>query len=138
MTDIVRSEATLLEGEQVRVTARSKEFLLDEPTDEGGTDLGMKPTEALLGALGGCKCIVAKRLAAKMGIELVSVKVLCEAERDRETGGFAKITSHFYITTDEPEDKVRQFIEKVDQNCPVHITLAGQPQMEHDLHYNEP
>ena len=46
--------AELQQGVAVKVQARQFELMLDEPKSLGGTDTGMNPVEALLGALGAC------------------------------------------------------------------------------------
>lgn len=57
------TEINMKKGMQVTCSARGKSFILDEPKELGGTDLGMNPVEALLSALGACKCIVVKSFA---------------------------------------------------------------------------
>lgn len=75
---LFNAKATLKEGLQVECTARDFSIILDEPVSLGGTDTGMNPVEALLSALGGCKCIVARAFAKKHKINLKNVEIELE------------------------------------------------------------
>ena len=67
--------AESLEGMATRCTSRGMSFVLDEPPSLGGKDEGMNPLEAVLSALGACKCVVARAFAKPNGIRLRHVRV---------------------------------------------------------------
>ena len=74
--------AELQQGVAVKVQARQFELMLDEPKSLGGTDTGMNPVEALLGALGACQAIVARVYAAKFNVVLDGFNVKLEGDLD--------------------------------------------------------
>ena len=53
MVDILKASVSKLsDGMQVETSTRGFKILLDEPEELGGTNKGMNPVEAVLGALG--------------------------------------------------------------------------------------
>jgi len=127
------------QGVQVSVKSRGFEFILDEPKALGGQDTGMNPVEALLGALGACKVIVAKSFASFHNINLKSIKVEVEGELDTDgfSGknpnakvGFSKIVSNFYIDADNTEAEIADFVRFINRTCPVADTIENAPEME--------
>lgn len=59
----------------VENSARSHTWLVDEPTEIGGLDLGAKPPEQLLSALVSCKIITVKMYADRKGWDVKNVFV---------------------------------------------------------------
>ncbi len=84
--EVFKSTTKLTEGMRVECTAREHQILLDEPKELGGTDIGMNPVEAVLSALGACKCIVARCFAKAHGVDIKDFKV--ELEGDLDPDGF--------------------------------------------------
>ena len=84
--EVFKSTTKLTEGMRVECTARDHKILLDEPTGLGGTDTGMNPVEAVLCALGACKCIVARCFAKAHKIDLQDFRI--ELEGDLDPDGF--------------------------------------------------
>lgn len=133
----------IVEGLQVSCRSRGFEFKLDEPEGLGGTDTGMNPVEALLNALGACKCIVVQSFAPKFRIQLKSVRVVVEGMldpagfmgRDPEAKvGFSEITSHFYIEADNTPEEIARFVDFVEAHCPVQDTLTNPATCSHVIH----
>ena len=132
---VFKAEVTALsEGMQMNCEARGMSFLLDEPAELGGSNLGMNPVEALLSALGGCKGIVVKSFARKHRIKLKSVKVVCEGVLDPDGFmglnpeakiGFTEITTHFYFDADNTDEELADFVKFVEHTCPVLDTLVN-------------
>ncbi len=124
----------LPEGLQMECTAREFSFILDEPKELGGTNIGMNPVEALLSALGGCKAIVVKSFARKYRIKLKDIKVVCEGVLDPDGFmganpdakiGFSEITTHFYFDADNTDEELEEFVHFVERTCPVLDTLVN-------------
>lgn len=124
------------------ITSRTHTFTLDEPKELGGTDIGMNPVEALLGALGACKCIVARAFASKHKIKLNDIVVECSGVLDPDGFlgknpeakiGFSSIHTVFRIDADNTREELEQFIEFVDATCPVQDTLTKPATMSHEL-----
>lgn len=139
---ILKSTAILKEGLQVEVVAGVHKFILDEPKDDGGTDTGMNPCEAMLGALAACKCIVARAFAKAHKIKLIDIRIEIEGDinLDGFMGidknakiGFSKIVNKFYIKSDSSKEDIAKFVEFVNFNCPVCDTIVNTPEMETEI-----
>ena len=65
------------------VRVRDVSFVIDEPAERGGGNMGPSPTETLMGALVGCTNVIANKVAKKMGIEVANLAVSVVADFDR-------------------------------------------------------
>jgi uncharacterized OsmC-like protein len=140
---IFKATATSLEGLSVKCETRGFSFQLDEPESLGGTDTGMNPVEAVLSALGACKCIVARAFAQAKHINLQDVHIDLEGVLDPDgfVGknkdakiGFSKITTKFYFKADNTPEQLKKFAEFIEAHCPVHDTIANAPNFETEVH----
>jgi len=100
---------------------------VDEPA-AFGDDEGMRPTEMLLGALGGCTGINAVLLLKKFKQPFKSLDVEVEGDQEKEwPHAFTEIRIDFKIGWDGKHDK--QLVESaldmaVNKYCPVDATLS--------------
>ncbi|MFS0838358.1 OsmC family protein [Paenibacillus sp. UNC499MF] len=132
-TTTFKASAHLQEGVVVKVSSRSFEFTIDEPKSLGGTDTGMNPVEALLGSLGACQSIVARVYAKKFDINLDDFRVEVEGDLDLDgffkksdvRPGYSDIRYTFYIKTDAPRERVEEFIQFLEETCPVGDSIAN-------------
>ncbi|SDF55502.1 Uncharacterized OsmC-related protein [Fontibacillus panacisegetis] len=128
-----KATAQLQEGVKVLTKARQFELVIDEPKTLGGTDTGMNPVEALLASLGACQSIVARVYAPKFDVVLEDFRVDVEGEIDLDgffnrsevRPGYSDIRYTFYIKTNSPEEKVKEFVQFLESKCPVGDTLAN-------------
>ncbi|NMA94411.1 MAG: OsmC family protein [Clostridiales bacterium] len=132
--EVFKSVATLLEGVTVECVSRDHKFILDEPPELGGADKGMNPCEALLSALGACKCIVAGAFSKAHGIDIQDLKIEVEGDLDPDGFlgknkeakiGFSEIRTTINIKSSSDEDKIKEFIEFVEKTCPIADTLVN-------------
>ena len=72
---MIEVSGSLKEKYTVNNTARSHEWISDEPLDVGGMDLGPKPTELLLSALISCKIITIMMYAGRKDWEVQDVSI---------------------------------------------------------------
>lgn len=125
--------AHLQQGVQVKVNSRNFEVTIDEPKDLGGTDTGMNPVELVLCALGACQAIVARFYAGKFGIDFKDFRVELKGDLDPDgfmgksdvRKGYSEIRYNIHIDTEEPRDKVEEFVRFIEDTCPVGDTLAN-------------
>ena len=100
-----------------------------------GDDAAMRPTEMLLGALGGCTGLNAVLLLRKFKQPLKSLEVVVEGEREEHwPKAFKKIDITFHCTWDGDIDKklVDQAIDMAcHRYCPIHATLSRGVKIEH-------
>ena len=122
----VKSEAALVEKMQVEVQARGHKVTIDEPSHVGGTDQGMNPLELLLSSLGACQTIVAQMSAQKMGVQYDRLWVELEGDIDTDgflglsdvRPGFQEVRYKVHIESNEPQEKIEEFIQYVEAHCP--------------------
>ncbi len=140
--EVFKSTTQLTEGMRVECVARDHTIILDEPKELGGTDTGMNPVEAVLCALGACKCIVARCFAKVHRIDLQDFRV--EVEGDLDPDGFmgknkdakvglSEIRSKIYIKSSSSKEDIEKFVEFIDRTCPVADTLTNSPKMITEL-----
>lgn len=100
-----------------------------------GDDAAMRPTEMLLGALGGCAGLNAVLLLRKFKQPLKSLEVVVEGEREEQwPKAFTKIDLTFHCTWDGDIDKklVDQAIDMAcNRYCPIHATLSRGVKIAH-------
>ncbi|HEX9363693.1 MAG TPA: OsmC family protein [Candidatus Dormibacteraeota bacterium] len=100
-----------------------------------GDDAAMRPTEMLLGALGGCTGINAVLLLKKVKQPLRGLQVDVEGDRHEEwPKAFKHIQITFNCTWDGDIDKklVEQAIDMAcNRYCPIHATLSHGVKLEH-------
>lgn len=116
--------------------SRDFKFTLDEPPMLGGNDAGMNPVEALLNALGACKAIVARSFAQMKGINFTGLRVELEGTLDPDgfmgvnpdaKVGLSEIHTKFCFESDEPIEKLEEFVKFMAQVCPVMDTIVNAP-----------
>lgn len=139
-------EARLEEQFRVAVEARQHKIILDEPKDFGSSDEGMTPIEALLGALGACKCIVARYYAKEHGVELEDISVKLEGELDSDGFlginksakiGLSSVRSIYQIKSPSPKEKIEALVTFVDKTCPVADSMINAPTLNSVIHVEE-
>jgi uncharacterized OsmC-like protein len=129
---VIRPEVrtTLVSGTatEVRVTASSHGFTIDEPASLGGTDKGANPVEHLLGALGACQVITFQVWAQKLGIQLDEVDIALTGEIDLRgffgladdvRPGFQSIDVSVQLSGPESAERYDELTRAVEEHCPV-------------------
>ena len=128
MVDILKASVSKLPGGmQVETSTSGFKILLDEPEELGGTNKGMNPVEAVLGALGACQTIVAFAFAEAQGIDLQDFSV--DIEGDLDTDGFlglsdvrpgcSEIRFNLHIKSSNTKEEIEKFVDFIEKTCPV-------------------
>lgn len=108
----------------VRDTA---DFVIDEPTERGGTNMGPTPVESVMGGLCGCDAAITRQVALIMNFDYGNVSYTCDAEIDvRGAKGvtgvrpyFERVTVKKTFRTNETAERVEKLKANVEQRCPV-------------------
>ena len=121
--------------QRVLVWAGEKSLRLDMPELLGGTNKGLMPIEALLGAYAGSLNVVGNFVAKTMDFDLRKLEFTIWAELDpRGIYGLAKVRKAFpvlhveaRVTTNESARRLGQLRKKLAERCPIHnlLKLAG-------------
>ena len=131
-TEIFKAVAKRKEGLAVEVEARGFKMTIDEPEGLGGSNTGMNPVELLLGSIGACQTIVATSFAPQFEIDLQDFWVELEGDLDPDgflglndevSKGYQNIRFNFHIKSDASEEKVKEFVEFIENTCPVGDTI---------------
>lgn len=130
------------DGLTMSCNAREFNITMDEPQDLGGNNLGMNPIEALLNALGACKAIVARSFSPVKGVKFDNLTIELEGTLDPAgfTGqdpnakiGLSKIHTRYIFDSDEPEEKLRDFVNFMETTCPVMDTIVNNPEFTDEI-----
>lgn len=117
-----------------QVTARSHNWLADEPVDNGGSDEGPTPYEQLLGALGSCMVTTLQMYSQRKDWPLEKVEAILDHHRvhasdcrdcESEDTKVSEIIVELKITGDL-DDEQRNRLLKIAGRCPVKRTLEGE------------
>jgi len=129
---MMKASVTLKEGLRVEAEARGFKVTIDEPTQMGGSNLGMTPTELLLSALGSCMTITISVFSKAFHVDIKDLKVDVEGDwnpagfmgTDKDVRpGFSAIRFNIHMVTDAPESRVQRLIKTAEEKCPVSDTL---------------
>ena len=120
------------------VTMPGRGIIADEPTDDGGNDLGPTPYELLTAALGACTAMTLQLYARRKKIPLHEVAVEVEHERihaadceDCQDGkeGKIEVLRRRIVLRGPLSDAQRDELLGIASRCPVHKTLAAAPEV---------
>jgi putative redox protein len=102
-------------------------LVMDEPTDEGGTDEGPSPTRVAAAALAACTAITVEMYAGRKGWELGEVEV--EVEMEGSHAGERSFDVLLRIPEPlDPEQQERLLV--IAGKCPVHRMLDRETDVE--------
>ena len=124
-----RAVARRISGLNYEVEIDGHTLQIDEPTDEGGTDLGPRPSRMLAVALASCTAMTVGMYADRKGWDVSGLEVAVEYEGSPPPGE----TARFLIDLGIPasfSDEQRERVTIVAAKCPVHRTLTGPIEVE--------
>lgn len=125
-------------GEFVRITARNHSVIVDEPTDQGGTDAGMNPVELLLGSIAACMTLTLSIYSEAMGVKARNIEVTAEGDLDsagmkgssRVRPGYNRIRLSISAETDVPPETFQQVVDLAVLRCPVEDSVRNGVEFE--------
>ena len=108
-------------------TAREKEYIVDEPIQRGGTDLGPMPVEYVFMGLSGCTHVISNKLAAANGISFrdmdIDIAVTMDSHGTRLINPidvpFPEVTLTITASYDGPRDGAVEVVRKLRDHCAV-------------------
>lgn len=134
--------ATATKGVSATVTVQSRNhtIIIDEPKEQGGTNMGMNPVELLLSSIASCLTLTISIYSEAMGIKMHSIEVTAEGVLDsagmkgsrRTRPGFQKIKAIIRAKTDVEPEVFQQVIDLALIRCPVEDSVA------HGVEFDEP
>ncbi|AFL98459.1 OsmC family protein [Ornithobacterium rhinotracheale] len=120
----------LPEGFQSIITNGTHTIIGDEPIKSKGTDLGLAPTELLLGGIAMCKVATVRYIARLKNWEIGDVTAELSQDVSREEGGLKTVVKvAIKIEGDITEEQRAELLKQAD-NCYVHRMIKGDFQIE--------
>ena len=110
------------------VKAGSHTVTVDEPTDQGGDDLGPSPQELLAAALASCTAVTMEMYAQRKGWDVSGLAVDCRYT-PAERGCPTKFELVFKMPAHLDEAQIER-LQVIAAKCPVHRTLEGEVMFE--------
>lgn len=109
------------------VSIRDLSFVIDEPTERGGTNLGPTPTDTAIAALVGCTNVIGHKCASKLGINIghLDISTTCEFDRRGVTLEeeinipFSKISLSIETSEAVSTDDLEKLATEVAKFCPL-------------------
>ena len=108
-------------------TARGKSYVIDEPIQRGGTDLGPMPVEYVFMGLVGCTHVISNKLAKANGIAFQDMDIDIDVTMDSHGTRlihpidvpFPSVTLNITANYEGPRDGAMAVVEKLRDHCAV-------------------
>ncbi len=116
----------------------SHSFIVDEPSDRGGTDGGLNPLALFLAGSASCLMMQYVRLSITDGVRLDDFRVSARAHFDRRIrGAFTEMIYDIHIQSKSSNSEITALSEEAERFCYAHNTLAqAGVKMQTNLYHN--
>lgn len=105
-------------------------WMLDEPVEKGGSNIGPDPYAALLGCLGSCSAITLKMYANRKGWDIQKIDVSLQvSHRDTPDKKIPVFTSEISITGNINDEQLQR-LHQIVKACPVSKILEAGVEIE--------
>ena len=105
------------------LSSSTNSIIADEPTSNGGTDLGFSPSELLASALGTCTCVTLRMYADRKKWSLQKIEVSVNFSRDSEKN-ISNINREISLIGNLKEEEKQRLLQIANQ-CFIHKTLSN-------------
>ena len=112
-----------------RVEIGPHRLTADEPTDNGGEDLGPNPFELLASALGACTALTLRLYADRKAWPLENADVRVLISKEEETNIFIRKIRLMGVL----DESQRARLLEIANHCPVHKLLTGKIRIDTSL-----
>jgi uncharacterized OsmC-like protein len=133
-------------NERVDTKNSGRSFIISEPKHVGGDLSAPTPLEYLLSGAAGCYAAVFAFYAAKMGVPYDSFEAVARTTfdvrghmmPDAPPSGFQKVTIAISVTSDAPEERLREIERLALAGCPGIATLRDPVPVTSELSVTRP
>jgi len=123
----MKISATCPHHSRADVSVRDVETVVDEPTERGGTNLGLTPTETMVAALIGCTNVITNKIVDSYDMKIDAMDVDVEAQFDRRgvtlqddvQVPFPSMTLNINIKSPNSTDEFEKVKADLQKFCPV-------------------
>jgi putative redox protein len=108
---------------------RGHSIVVDQPTDEGGSDRGTSPTELLVFALAGCILTIFRIVAKKRRLDVRAMNLHLVAERPSGAATITAVRGEFHVESAANAEDIATVLRLTVRSCPVGVLFdrAGIP-----------
>lgn len=133
----------LIGATEVHVRAGSHQFVIDEPSELGGTNLASNPIEYALASLGSCQAITYRFWAEKLGIGFDSLRIEVDGDidfrgllglSDQVRPGFESVHVIVHIAGPASRADYERLHAEVERHCPMLDVFRNQVLASTNLH----
>jgi uncharacterized OsmC-like protein len=119
--------ANIKEGFKTEIEC-SHNFIIDQPKQGGGQDLGPNPLEIFLSSLPACICAIGRIISNQKRLNVRGINVKLEADIDKnyllgqtEEGraGFTEIRTYVDIDADMTMEEKEAYLAEIERRCPI-------------------
>jgi putative redox protein len=103
-------------------------IIIDSNKTDGGNDLGFRPMQMLLAAMGGCSAIDVITILKKQRLEPFDLRVIVDGERDmgKDANLWKTVHAHFIVKGNVPIEKAERAVQlSIEKFCSVALTLQA-------------
>ena len=118
------------------VNEQGAKLQMDASPDVGGENLGMRPMQLLLAAMGGCSSIDVINILKKQKQPLRDIKVTVTGEREKDVvpSLYTEVHAHFKLYGALDKDKVAKAVNLgVEKYCSVAKTLEANAKITYSI-----
>jgi putative redox protein len=118
------------------VNEQGAKVQMDASPDVGGENLGMRPMQMLLAAMGGCSSIDVINILKKQKQPLRDIKVTVTGEREKDVvpAVYTEVHAHFKLYGDLDKEKVARAVNLgVEKYCSVAKTLEANAKITYSI-----
>jgi uncharacterized OsmC-like protein len=139
MVKTLKAQAKWIQGTEVKSETRSFKLTIDKPIEDNGTNLGPKPAELSLQALGGCILFAYLYAAEKLRVDIEDLKVDVEGEvvpggwtdeQNRKRPGFKQVKFMVQVKTKNSKEKIEQVHQLAQQVSPMYDNFSHPVKLE--------
>mgnify|MGYP006310762539 CR=1 FL=1 len=123
----VKLGAKVREGFKTEIEC-SHNFIIDQPKQGGGQDLGPNPLEIFLSSLPACICAIGRIISNQKRLNVRGIDVKVEGDIDKDflmgktdegRAGFTEIRTYIEVDADMTMEEKQLYIEEIERRCPI-------------------
>jgi putative redox protein len=123
------------------VNEQGRSIQLDASPDDGGNNLGMRPMQLLLAAMGGCSAIDVISILKKQRQPLQDIKITVTGEREKGVvpSLYTEVHAHFKLFGDIDLQKAEKAVAlSIEKYCSVSKTLEMKAKITYSVEVLQP
>ncbi len=106
----------------------SNPFVIDQPKNAGGENMGPNPLEVYLSSLGACVCSIGKIISMQKRLRVKSIEVKIEGDIDKDflmgkttegRSGFQELRAFVKVDANMSKEEKENFLKEIASRCPI-------------------